>query len=140
MVGPVVQYILLWMMVITVQIYFNVNNIWEKYFIHLYLHTAQVIFILYVTILCKIDFLEILCISRWECDIRSVLVPRGRKGDDALREAVSHQVAQLHELETEGRNRVDPGGRHEPHHQVGLRLNCLHVTTPPLFSTTTKMK
>ena len=127
------QYILLsnWMMVFSVQIYFNVKKHKETYLIHLYLHTAQVIFIRYVTILCKIDFLEILCISRWECDIRSVLVPRGRKGDDALREAVSHQVAQLHELETEGRDWVDPGGRHEPHHPVGLRLNRLHVTTLP---------
>ena len=69
------------------------------------------------------------------------MVQRGRKGDDALREAVSHQVAQLHELETKGRDRMDPGGRHEPHHQVGLRLNCLHVTTPPpLFNNKNKMK
>lgn len=56
--------------------------------------------------------------SRGKCDLWAVLVQCGREGGDAFRETVPHKMAELHELEAEGRDGMDQGGRHESHHKV----------------------
>ena len=51
----------------------------------------------------------VLCVSRNGCDGGFIVVGGGRTRGESHREAMSHQVAELPELEEPGRERVDSG-------------------------------
>lgn len=50
-----------------------------------------------------------------------------RSGSHTLRETVSVEMVELSELETQRRNRVDEGGRPEPHTQVQWVCVCASI-------------
>lgn len=73
---------------------------------------------------CKIsDEIHLSICSRGKCDLWAVLVQCGREGGDSIRETVPHKMAELHELEAEGRDGMDQGGRHESHYKVCVCVN-----------------